>query len=76
MRVDAGAGALANGGQPLDHCLDPRANLQRQAAAVRVAQHDPRRSSLRGGGAHLQRVVAVARESVEEVLGVEDDLVT
>src|SRR5579859_6052010 len=59
-----------------DHRLDAGADLRRQASAVRVAKHDPCRSRLRGGGADLQRVVAVARESVEEVLGVEDDLMT
>src|SRR5437870_6996003 len=47
----------------------------RQRAAARVAQADEGRARV-GRGAHArERVVAVGRETVEEVLGVEDDLV-
>src|SRR5213593_21147 len=47
----------------------------RQRAAARVAQADEGRARV-GRGAHArERVVAVGRQAVEEVLGVEDDLV-
>src|SRR6266566_133223 len=47
----------------------------RQGAAARVAQADEGRARV-GRGAHArERVVAVGRQAVEEVLGVEDDLV-
>src|SRR6266446_2403846 len=47
----------------------------RQGAAARVAQADEGRARV-GRGAHArERVVAVGGETVEEVLGVEDDLV-
>src|SRR6266403_2048589 len=50
-------------------------DLGRQGAAARVAQADEGRARV-GRGAHArERVVAVGRETVEEVLGVEDDLV-
>src|SRR5438132_7650306 len=52
-----------------------RADLRGQRAAARVAQADERRARLRGGAQARERVVALGREAVEEVLGVEDHLV-
>src|SRR5438094_3412165 len=47
----------------------------RQRAAARVAQADEGRARVGRGAYARERVVAVGRETVEEVLGVEDDLV-
>src|SRR2546426_3425738 len=47
----------------------------RQGAAARVAQADEGRARGRRGAHARERVVAVGRQAVEEVLGVEDDLV-
>src|SRR5437773_4029636 len=47
----------------------------RQRAAARVAQADEGRARVGRGAYARERVVAVGRETVKEVLGVEDDLV-
>ena len=49
-------------------------HLRRQAAAVRVAQHEAAGPGALGRAQGLERVVAVALEAVEVVLGVVDDL--
>ncbi len=61
-------------GDGFAHRLDGRGDLVGQGAAVRVAEHDP--GGTRGGGGldALEGVVGVALETVEEVLGVVDDL--
>ena len=46
--------------------------LARQHPAVGVAQRDHLGAGLRGGPHHLERVVAVQRVAVEEVLGVQE----
>src|SRR5213594_247149 len=51
------------------------ADRGRQRAAARVAETDERRARVRGRPHARERVVVVGRETVEEVLGVEDDLV-
>src|SRR5262249_47189935 len=55
--------------------VDRGADLPRQRATTRVAQADEGRAGACGRGDAGERVVRVASEPVEEVLGVEDDLV-
>ena len=61
----------AAAGQRFAHDRERRADLRRQAAAVRVAQHEPLGARLGGRAQAVERVAGVEREAVEEVLGVE-----
>src|SRR5512139_4066892 len=57
-------------------CLDPLdgcAYVAREAPAVRIAEHQAVRARLLGGQQALEREVMVILETVEEVLGVEED---
>src|SRR5437870_902462 len=70
VAVDAERGR--NGGPGRVHA---GADRGRQRAAARVAETDERRARVRGRPHARERVIAVGRQAVEEVLGVEDDLV-
>src|SRR6266571_1441873 len=61
-----------NGGPGRVHAGPDRG---RQGTAARVAQADEGRARVGRGAYARERVVAVGRQAVEEVLGVEDDLV-
>ena len=56
--------------------VDAGGDLRRQRAAVRVAQADAASAPASAAAAQArERVLGIAREAVEEVLGVEDHLV-
>jgi len=69
VRVNAEAYAA----EPAAHLGEDGPDVEGQGAAVGVAQHDHVRPGLGGRGDGGQRVVAVAAEAVEEMLGVIDD---
>ncbi len=69
VRVDS-----EGGGDPGPRGLDPRPDAFGEGAAVGVAEHHPVGPGPGRGGQRLERVLPIPREPVEEVLGVEHDL--
>ena len=75
LGVVMGVDADGRAGQPVEHRLDRHGYIGGQGAAVGVAEDQPGGPGLMGGPEGLQGVLRVVLVAVEEVLGVEDDLI-
>ena len=74
-RIVMGVDTEMTAGHLIRHPAHDRFDLVRQRAAVGIAHHHPPRTRFVSGARAAQGVLGIGLETVEEVLGVEHDLV-